>query len=152
MNNDYFFRALAIAFTVIGLSAGTAFANPIANKALVEKAMTAVFVKRDTAAIDRYWGKPYIQHNPGIANGRAALAAEIKQLPPTFNYEFGMVVAEGDLVMLHGRYSGFGPKALVAVDIFRISHGKIVEHWDVLQDEIHAAKTKSGNPMFEPGK
>jgi predicted SnoaL-like aldol condensation-catalyzing enzyme len=59
-----------------------------------------------------------------------------------------MIVAEGDLVMIHGRYTGWGPKPMVAVDIFRVVDGKLVEHWDVLQEEVPASATASGNPMF----
>ncbi len=61
-----------------------------------------------------------------------------------------MVVAEGDLVMVHGRYVGWGPKPLVAVDIFKVRGGRVVEHWDVMQEEVLAAATASGNPMFSP--
>ena len=60
----------------------------------------------------------------------------------------GMAVAEGDLVMVHGRYTGWGPKPMVAVDIFRLKDGKVVEHWDVLQEEVLPADTASGNAMF----
>ena len=63
-------------------------------------------------------------------------------------YELGMAVADGDLVMVHGRYTGWGPKPMVAVDIFRVEDGKVVEHWDVLQEEVPAASTASGNAMF----
>jgi len=61
-----------------------------------------------------------------------------------------MVVAEGEYVMIHGRYTGWAPKPVVAVDIFRVVNGKLVEHWDVMQEEVPAGKTVSGNPMFTP--
>jgi predicted SnoaL-like aldol condensation-catalyzing enzyme len=63
-------------------------------------------------------------------------------------YEPGMAVADGDLVMVHGRYTGWGPKPMVAVDIFRVEGSKVVEHWDVMQEEVPAANTASGNAMF----
>ncbi|HJY93134.1 MAG TPA: nuclear transport factor 2 family protein, partial [Candidatus Acidoferrum sp.] len=75
----------------------------------------------------------------------------IAKLIPTLTalkYEPGMAVAEGDLVMVHGRYTGWGPKPMVAVDIFRLKDGKVVEHWDVLQEEVPATETASGNAMF----
>ena len=59
-----------------------------------------------------------------------------------------MIVAEGDLVMIHGRYTGWAPKPMVAVDIFRVVDDKLVEHWDVLQEEVPASITANGNSMF----
>jgi predicted SnoaL-like aldol condensation-catalyzing enzyme len=58
------------------------------------------------------------------------------------------VAAEGDLVMIHGRYTGWRPKPMVAVDIFRVADDKVVEHWDVLQEEVPAAESANGNGMF----
>ena len=71
-------------------------------------------------------------------------------LGPDFKYEPGMIVAEGEYVMIHGRYTGWGPKPMVAVDIFRVVGGKLVEHWDVMQEEVPVSSTASGNPMFSP--
>ena len=144
------FAGLAVA---IPLSlAGAAHAAPTDNEVLVKKAMTELFVKRDGTAPDRYWGEHYIQHNPGIADGRAELPIILKALPPTFKYEPGMVVGSGDIVMIHGRYTGWTTKPLVVVDIFRVEGGKLVEHWDVVQEETPAGQTKSGRPMFTPGE
>jgi predicted SnoaL-like aldol condensation-catalyzing enzyme len=61
-----------------------------------------------------------------------------------------MVVAEGDLMMVHGRFVGWGPKPPVAVDIFKVRDGKVLEHWDVMQEEMPASATASGTPMFTP--
>jgi predicted SnoaL-like aldol condensation-catalyzing enzyme len=69
-------------------------------------------------------------------------------LSKDFSYEPGMVAAEGDLVMVHGRYVGWGPNPMIAVDIFRVANGKLAEHWDVMQEEVEASATASGNPMF----
>jgi predicted SnoaL-like aldol condensation-catalyzing enzyme len=57
------------------------------------------------------------------------------------------IVAEGDLVMVHGRYSGGGRKSLIVVDIFRFDGDQVVEHWDVLQEKVPAENTVAGNPM-----
>jgi len=60
-----------------------------------------------------------------------------------------VTVAEGDFVLVHGRFSGTGlPRSWIAVDIVRIAKGVLVEHWDVLQDEATRAESKSGLPMF----
>ncbi len=139
--------AAALTLAVIGRAAQ---AGPVqdANKALVKRAMNDLFVKRDTTAVSRYWGDPYLQHNPTIADGAADLPKIIKSLPGTFRYEPGLVMADGDMVMIHGRYTGWGPKPLVTVDIFRVKNGKLVEHWDVMQEDVPASQTKSGRPMF----
>jgi predicted SnoaL-like aldol condensation-catalyzing enzyme len=84
-----------------------------------------------------------------IAPGREGLFDLIKSLPPTLKYEPGMIVAEGDLVIAHGRFSGFGaPVNWIAADILRIQDGILVEHWDVIQDEATIDQSKSGLPMF----
>jgi predicted SnoaL-like aldol condensation-catalyzing enzyme len=58
-------------------------------------------------------------------------------------------VAEGDFVIVHGRFSGFGqPVSWIAADILRIENGVLLEHWDVIQDEATAEQSKSGLPMF----
>ena len=119
-----------------------------ANKALVSEVMTAVFIRRDASAVARHFSSTYVQHNPLIPNGRDAIPALIAGLAREFKYEPGMIVADGDLVMIHGRYTGWGPKPMVAVDIFRVADGKLAEHWDVMQEEVPAAQTASGNGMF----
>jgi predicted SnoaL-like aldol condensation-catalyzing enzyme len=60
-----------------------------------------------------------------------------------------MIVAENDLVIVHGRFSGFGqPVNWIAADILRIEDGLLIEHWDIIQDEKTSAQSKSGKPMF----
>ena len=119
------------------------------NRALVLKAFDTLFNKRDYAAAEKFWSPHYIQHSAHIAPGRDGLFALIKSLPPEFRWEPGVIMAEGDLVMVHGRYSGRGvPTNWIAVDILRVKDGVFVEHWDVLQDEVSEAASKSGLPMF----
>ena len=120
----------------------------IRNKALVMEVITGVFNRRDAGLVERYFVKDYIQHNPAIPNGRDAIIGLAGALGPDFKYEPGMITAEGDFVMVHGRYTGWGPKPMVAVDIFRVVDGKIAEHWDVMQEEVPAELTKNGNAMF----
>lgn len=119
-----------------------------ANKALVIEAISSVFIRRDESAPARFFSDDYLQRNPGIPTGSAALPALIASLPSDFRYELGMVIAEGDRVMVHGRYTGWGPKPMVAVDIFRVENGRVAEHWDVMQEEVPADRTVSGNAMF----
>src|SRR3984957_11057264 len=119
------------------------------NKALVLEAFDTLFNKRDYEVAQRYWSPNYVQHSAHIAPGREGLFALIKGIPPTLKYEPGMIVADGNLVIVHGRFSGFGaPANWIAADILRIENGVFVEHWDVLQDEATQEQSKSGRPMF----
>ena len=119
------------------------------NKALVLKAFDTLFNKRDYVAAEKYWSPHYIQHSAHIAPGREGLFNLIKSLPPTLKYEPGTIVAEGDHVIVDGRFSGFGqPVNWIAADIVRINDGVLVEHWDVIQDEVTREQSKSGQPMF----
>jgi predicted SnoaL-like aldol condensation-catalyzing enzyme len=119
------------------------------NKALVLDAFDTLFNKRDYKAAERYWSPNYIQHSAHIEPGRDGLFNLIKSLPPTLKYESGTIAAEGDFVIVHGRFSNFGlPVNWIAVDIVRIEDGILVEHWDVIQDEATKAESKSGRPMF----
>ena len=119
------------------------------NKELVLKAFDTLFNKRDYAAAERFWSPDYIQHSAHIAAGRDGLFNLIKNIPATLRYEAGVIAADGDFVIAHGRFSGFGaPVNWIAADIVRIQDGILVEHWDVIEDEATAEQSKSGAPMF----
>jgi predicted SnoaL-like aldol condensation-catalyzing enzyme len=119
-----------------------------ANKALVLEGIKGVFINRDPTVLDRLFSPDYRQHNPQIPNGTAAIKGLLGNLSSDFKYEPGLVLAEGDYVSIHGRYIGWGPKPMVAVDIFRVANGKIVEQWDVMQEEVPAAQSANGNSMI----
>ena len=119
------------------------------NKAIVLEAFETLFNRRDYAAAERFWSPNYIQHSAHIAPGRDGLFNLIKSIPPTLKYEPGVIVAEGDFVIIHGRFSGIGlPVNWIAADIIRMKDGVLLEHWDVIQDEATQEQSKSRNPMF----
>jgi len=119
------------------------------NKAIVLEAFDTLFNRRDYSAAETFWSPYYIQHSAHIAPGREGLFELVRSLPDTLAYEHGIIMAEGDFVMVHGRFSGNGgAAALIAVDIVRLENGILVEHWDVLQDEATAESSASGRPMF----
>ena len=123
--------------------------TPEQNKALVLEAFDTLFNKRDYEAAERFWSPNYIQHSAHIVPGREGLFNLVKNSPPTLKYEPGTIVAEGDFVIVHGRFSGIGlPVNWIAADILRIENGILVEHWDVIQDEATEEQSKSGAPMF----
>ena len=123
--------------------------TPEQNKVLVLEAFDTLFNKRDYAAAERFWSTHYIQHSAHIGPGREGLFDLIRSAPAALRYENQLIVAEGDFVIAHGRFSGNGrPAAWIAADVVRIEDGQLAEHWDVLQDEATKAESVSGLPMF----
>src|SRR4030081_3596950 len=119
------------------------------NKALVLDAFDTLFNKRDHRGAEKYWSPNYIQHSAHIEPGRDGLFNLIRSAPDTLRYEHQLILAEGDYVIVHGRFSGNGGRApRGAAGVVRIEDGRLAEHWDVLQDEATREQYKSGNPMF----
>jgi len=127
------------------------------NKAIVLEAFDTLFNRRDYAAAERFWSPDYIQHSAHIEPGRDGLFNLVRSAPPTLKYEPGLIVAEGDYVIVHGRFSGRGsPVNWIAADILRIENGVLQEHWDVLQDEATEEESKEWSAhvrlrIFRPG-
>ncbi|MDX3693349.1 nuclear transport factor 2 family protein [Streptomyces europaeiscabiei] len=120
------------------------------NEKLVTKAFDRLLVRKDLSAIDTYWGPEYHQHNPNIPDGvagvRAGLGAYFQQFPD-LAVSRKRVIAEGDLVAVHSHYvNAPGERGQAVLDLFRVRNGKIVEHWDVLQDV--PATSANDNTMF----
>ena len=119
------------------------------NKALVLKAFDALFNQRDYELAEDFWSSDYIQHSAHIEPGRNGLFNLVKGIPATLKYEPGVIVADGNFVIVHGRFSGFGqPVNWIAADILRVKEGILVEHWDVIQDEATEEQSRSKAPMF----
>ena len=119
------------------------------NLQIVLNAFDTLFNKRDYASAERFWSPRYIQHSAHIPPGRDGLFGLIKSMPATLRYENHIAVANGDFVILHGRFSGHGlPAAWVVADILRMEDGVLAEHWDVIQDEATREQSLSGLPMF----
>lgn len=123
--------------------------TPEQNKALVLRAFDTLFNQRDYEAAERFWSPQYIQHSAHIGPGREGLFNLIRSAPPSLRYENQLIVAEGDYVIAHGRFTGTGrDRAWIAADVLRVEDGLLTEHWDVLQDEVTKEESVSGLPMF----
>jgi predicted SnoaL-like aldol condensation-catalyzing enzyme len=136
---------------IFSATTGEAMSNstPDRNKAIVLEAFETLFNKRDYAAAERFWSSNYIQHSAHIAPGRDGLFNLVRTMPRTLRYENQLIIAEGNHVIAHGRFTGMGrPAAWIAADVIRFEDGVLKEHWDVLQDEATKAESVSGLPMF----
>jgi predicted SnoaL-like aldol condensation-catalyzing enzyme len=123
--------------------------NAEKNKAIVLEAFDTLFNEREYTAAERFWSPYYIQHSAHIEPGRDGLFNLIKVAPPSFKYEHGLILAEGDYVIVHGRFSNIGlPVNWIAADVVRLKDGILVEHWDVIQNEATEEQSKSKAPMF----
>ena len=131
-------KSVILATTAATVLPLAALANDVeANKAFVIEAMTETLVKGNVDAVDTYFAPTYIQHNPDVPSGAEAFKGLVGMLSGGngIEAEFVRVIGDGDMVAVHARYTGFGPKPFIAFDVFRLEDGKIAEHWDNLIEE-----------------
>ncbi len=109
-----------------------------AKQAVALKAFETLFNRHDYDAAATMWSEGYVQHSTHIGPGRKGLFDRVRSFPATFRYENALAVADGDYVVLYGRFSGHGqPRPMIVANILRIEDGRLAEHWDVVQDEGH---------------
>ena len=118
------------------------------NTALVLEALDTLFNKKDYARAAQFWSESYAQHSRLVPAGLEGLFGLVRSLADA-RFEYDKVIAKDDFVWVHSRYTNsVRAAALIGVDIFRIEDGKLVEHWDVLQDEAMRSESNGGYPMF----
>lgn len=121
----------------------------VTNRQIVEDFLELINVRRRVReAFERHVSDKYIQHNPSIADGRESAIALIESLAAMDGFApvVHRIVAEGDLVAVHMHLKIVGGADLAVMDMFRLQDGKIVEHWDVMQEV--PTGTRSGHGMF----
>jgi len=119
------------------------------NKEIVREAFDTLFNQRDYTAAERFWSAEYIQHSAHIPSGRDGLFNLIGSLPLNLRHELELIMADGDMVMVRGRFSGHGqPAPWIVVDTIRMEGGLLKEHWDVVENEASREASASGLPMF----
>lgn len=120
------------------------------NKSMVEYFWNEVFNKHNPTVIDAMTSASYTQHSPGFADGQQAfkdgITGFLKEFPDS-TAEIKHIGADGDLVFIHNHIKlNATDRGQAAVDIFRVKNGRIVEHWDVIQDIPE--KAENTNTMF----
>ena len=124
-------------------------ASEATNKALVLVALDTLLNQRDYSVAKQYWSPDLILHCPHIAPGRDGLFEFVKAAPAALRYEPGVIVADEDYVIVHGRISGNGhSRNWIVATILRIEDRRVAEQWEVVQDEASPEETRSGHPMF----
>jgi predicted SnoaL-like aldol condensation-catalyzing enzyme len=120
------------------------------NKGMAVHVLKGLFEDGDLSVADRYIRPDYIQHNPNAADGTEPLKDFVRNAAaqsPDLQYNVARVLAEGDMVLVHGNVVNQpGTRGIALVDMFRIQDGMIAEHWDILQDVPET--TANGNDMF----
>ena len=110
--------------------------------------LNAVFNEKNLEKVETFWGSDMIQHNPSMPNGLDVLREFITAEDNAITYQAGIAMEDGDIVSVHGRYTNWFGKNMIAVDYFRVVDGKFIEHWDVMQEEVPASQAVNGNAMF----
>jgi predicted SnoaL-like aldol condensation-catalyzing enzyme len=139
-----------VAAAIASYAAADALPNLTGNARVAASLLDLAFNQRQVAAaFDRYVGPTYTQHNPTVPNGKAEAVKTLSEGLKTMDvhYDIKRVIADGDLVAVHSHVTvGAKDRGMAVVDIFRLERGKIVEHWDVVQQvPEHAA---NDNSMF----
>jgi predicted SnoaL-like aldol condensation-catalyzing enzyme len=110
----------------------------------------AIDQRKPEEAVAKYLGPNYRQHNPGAGDGPEPFIETVKRFAqnfPDLRMEPKRIIAEGDYVVLHSHLVlKPGDRGTAIVDIFRLENGKIVEHWDVLQEVPETSA--NNNTMF----
>lgn len=117
------------------------------NKKIVVEFYEHLINRKDFESARKYMGNYYRQHNPRVADGPDGIKAHVENLKTNFpgvHSEIKKVIAEGDYVVLHVHSRRTATRQLAIVEIFRLEDGRIVEHWDVIQEIPESSANSNG--------
>jgi predicted SnoaL-like aldol condensation-catalyzing enzyme len=134
----------------VGMTPGSYESITETNRRIVERFVEIFYGQKNVRlAFETYVGDNYIQHNPGIADGREAAIEKLEPMfsHPDFTVDVKRILVDGDMavVHLHARKTP-AERGGAVVDMFRLHDLKIVEHWDVLQ--AIPEQSANAHPMF----
>ena len=140
-------RFTVYALTILSITCGAALAAQLTPARRIDRVTTLLksLETRDLRPL-AYIGSSYTQHNLQVADGPAGVRELVLHPPAGTTVHTVRIFADGDFVVAQTDYNFGGPK--VGFDVFRFDGDKIVEHWDVIQDEATEEQSKSGAPMF----
>lgn len=118
------------------------------NQQIASQAHHRLFAQRDVSVLDELFAEDFIEHSPLVADGRAGLRAMVEEAGEALSYTCSRELADGDLVALHGRFTGLDETPLVGFDLYRVADGRVVEHWDGLVPEA-AEPNASGRTQLD---
>lgn len=129
---------LLVVAAAAGADPGSSEDREEANAKAVMEFYELAINRKDFDAAAKYLGPRYIQHNPSAADGKEGLErfiAYLREELPRYHSEVKRYFADGDFVILHIHNKPTpDSRGRAVVDIFRLEDGKVVEHWDVIQE------------------
>lgn len=120
------------------------------NKEIVMNFYQEFFGSLNFDSANKYIGDVYIQHNPALADGKEALIEAAKNWfadAPTKTIRFNLVIAEDDLVFVQ-IIEEINGNRFSTMDVFRVTNGKISEHWDAFATFRKDDVSQNDNPLF----
>lgn len=123
----------------------------MSTEEIVVAATERLFNRKDLSAVDELFGPVYVQHSALAPDGVDGLRGLVSRLTDANGYERLHVIADGELAVTEGVFTGFAPMPLLGYDVWRVVDGRIVEHWDALGPLAGAGTASSGAPASAPG-
>ena len=141
---------LAMAAALTGAPASISSKPRADNRTIITDFARLFYTERKVAqAFETYVAPDYIQHNPGVADGRGAAVAALADMfgDPAKRFTIEQILVDGDMAVIHiHAIPKPGSHGATVFDMYRMKNGKIVEHWDAIQ--VVPETSANPHPMF----